>query len=166
MRFCLSKINLRQEKEMESLVGAIVPEEKMEVEKEGGEAEADPEPMVKDVEVCGVCGDAAAKYKCPRCAKRTCSLKCVKAHKQADDCRCVSLFRLTDCIYMVSTRQDPAHMQPLGAGRNQPVVMVSFDHSAACLFPRSETPASWRLVARLPANLDGQLPRPRCGLAK
>ncbi|KAJ1477323.1 hypothetical protein T484DRAFT_1592098, partial [Baffinella frigidus] len=36
--------------------------------------------------VCGVCGDAAAKYKCPRCAKRTCSLKCVKAHKQADDC--------------------------------------------------------------------------------
>jgi len=67
----------------------------MEVEGEAAADSGDVEPMVKDVEVCGVCGDAEAKYKCPRCAKRTCSLKCVKAHKQADECRCLPAFRLT-----------------------------------------------------------------------
>jgi hypothetical protein len=86
----------------------------MEVEPSVGGVAADvvdETPMVKDVEVCGVCGDAEAKYKCPRCAKRTCSLKCVKTHKQADDCRFLPTFRLTYCISIVSTRQDPAHMQ-------------------------------------------------------
>lgn len=35
---------------------------------------------------CQVCTQAAAKYCCPRCDKRTCSLECVKAHKEASGC--------------------------------------------------------------------------------
>ncbi|KAI7844644.1 hypothetical protein COHA_001734 [Chlorella ohadii] len=35
---------------------------------------------------CQVCGQAAAKYCCPRCDRRTCSLDCVKAHKEATGC--------------------------------------------------------------------------------
>ncbi|KAL4421032.1 hypothetical protein ABPG77_007507 [Micractinium sp. CCAP 211/92] len=35
---------------------------------------------------CQVCSQAAAKYCCPRCDKRTCSLECVKAHKDASGC--------------------------------------------------------------------------------
>lgn len=35
---------------------------------------------------CQVCSQAAAKYCCPRCDKRTCSLDCVKAHKDASGC--------------------------------------------------------------------------------
>lgn len=30
------------------------------------------------VSKCQVCGEAAAKYCCPRCDRRTCSLQCVK----------------------------------------------------------------------------------------
>lgn len=45
--------------------------------------------------MCSVCGDNAAKYKCPKCLTRTCSLACVKSHKTAADCdgvRCKTAF--------------------------------------------------------------------------
>lgn len=35
---------------------------------------------------CEVCEKEEAKYKCPRCERRTCSLACVTAHKQRDSC--------------------------------------------------------------------------------
>lgn len=36
--------------------------------------------------MCEVCGEFEAKYKCPRCFKRTCSLKCSKLHKTQSGC--------------------------------------------------------------------------------
>jgi len=62
----------------------------MEVEhkNDGASSDSGVEPPFKlHAATCDVCGVAEAKYKCPRCAKRTCSLNCVKAHKQADECR-------------------------------------------------------------------------------
>ncbi|KAJ1616091.1 hypothetical protein T492DRAFT_577535, partial [Pavlovales sp. CCMP2436] len=35
---------------------------------------------------CAVCGEAASKYRCPRCELRTCSATCVGAHKAASGC--------------------------------------------------------------------------------
>ncbi|CAG0922626.1 unnamed protein product, partial [Notodromas monacha] len=35
---------------------------------------------------CDICEEHSAKYKCPRCDKRTCSLSCVKKHKVRYDC--------------------------------------------------------------------------------
>lgn len=35
---------------------------------------------------CEVCNTAEAKYKCPRCMKRTCSVPCVKRHKEQEAC--------------------------------------------------------------------------------
>lgn len=52
--------------------------------KEGGE-EGGPEPQ-QPPPACGVCGDAAAKYRCPGCGVRSCGLGCVKAHKEASGC--------------------------------------------------------------------------------
>lgn len=35
---------------------------------------------------CDMCGQAASRYKCPGCGKKTCSLPCVKNHKQEGSC--------------------------------------------------------------------------------
>ena len=35
---------------------------------------------------CGICGESAAKYKCPGCLVHTCSLPCVKQHKNTSGC--------------------------------------------------------------------------------
>ncbi|KAJ8366639.1 hypothetical protein AAFF_G00348170 [Aldrovandia affinis] len=38
------------------------------------------------LENCGTCGTGEAKYRCPRCLKRSCSLSCVKKHKSESGC--------------------------------------------------------------------------------
>jgi hypothetical protein len=37
-------------------------------------------------DLCSICNESAAKYKCPRCSTRTCSLDCVKKHKEQAKC--------------------------------------------------------------------------------
>lgn len=37
-------------------------------------------------DLCNVCVENAAKYRCPKCLTRTCSLACVKAHKKSKNC--------------------------------------------------------------------------------
>ena len=36
--------------------------------------------------LCQVCGQAPAKYTCPKCKLKTCSLNCVKQHKEGGKC--------------------------------------------------------------------------------
>lgn len=40
----------------------------------------------KKEDMCKVCDENTAKYRCPKCLTRTCSLECVKAHKKSTKC--------------------------------------------------------------------------------
>ena len=42
--------------------------------------------LLKSSEVCSTCNNAGAKYRCPRCDRRSCSLVCIKQHKVDHDC--------------------------------------------------------------------------------
>lgn len=49
----------------------------------------------KKMDLCNVCDENAAKYRCPKCLIRTCSVQCVKAHKASANCdgvRCKTAF--------------------------------------------------------------------------
>jgi hypothetical protein len=43
-------------------------------------------PAARPPPACEECGAAEARYRCPRCARRTCSAACVAAHKAAAPC--------------------------------------------------------------------------------
>ena len=47
---------------------------------------SEPIPMLSMSAMCEVCKEAAFRYKCPRCLKKTCCLACVKLHKTRDEC--------------------------------------------------------------------------------